>query len=123
MVDTILHEIAHALNYERNGRPYITHENDEEDWRQFRNSPISSKPHGKEWKKIARELGCEDTRCYGDDVIQPIGVYTTHCPNCGDTDQAYRKPKGGSACGDCCDKYNNGGYHKKYKLKYVRNKI
>ncbi len=97
--DTILHEIAHAL------APFTEH-------------------HGKIWKQIARDIGCEPQRCYSDDVIQPMGKYTATCKKCGKQTQKDKKPRRGRmiACGACCKKFNHGRFAKKYKLKFIRNK-
>lgn len=100
--DTILHEIAHALNYERHGRK------------------ILGKPHGKEWKAIAREIGCSDSRCYDKSVIRPTAKYTTICPNCERVGRADRKSNM-AACGTCCKKHNNNKWHKDYVLTYIVN--
>jgi len=96
VLNTILHEIAHAL------APRTEH-------------------HGKVWREIAVRLGCEPKRCYSPEVLRPRAIYTTTCTFCGRTNQKNRKPKSGSACGVCCDKYNHGRYAKKYKLTYKRN--
>lgn len=47
VVDTILHEIAHAL------------------------TPKEMKPHGRDWKRVARRLGASTTRCYDKSVVVP----------------------------------------------------
>lgn len=61
--DTILHEIAHALDYIRNGFCY-------------RYAPSSSLHcrgkrlvHDEVWKDICREIGCKPHRCYTDKEV------------------------------------------------------
>lgn len=96
VVNTILHEIAHAL------APKTEH-------------------HGKLWREIAIRIGCNGTRCYSPEVLKPTAIYSATCKFCGRVVQKNRKPKNGSACGVCCAKYNHGRYAKKYKLTYKRN--
>jgi len=100
--DTILHEIAHALTYEQYGN--------------------TAKPHGKEWQEIAKQIGCNGERCYNSrKVIAPEPKYKYKCPKCGYTYNRYRKISKSSpvACSDCCDKYNNKKYSKKYNFVLV----
>ena len=100
VLDTILHEIAHAMDYEERG----------------------DTDHGTNWKRIAIEIGCNGERCYDlSEVKQPKMKYTTECGNCGNTNGKMRKPKRRPACGSCCKKYNNGKYTDKYKLAYNQN--
>lgn len=99
IVNTILHEIAHALQ------------------------PEQSQSHGKEWRAIAIQLGCNGSRCYSPEVIKPKAIWSATCVHCGNTVQKNRKPKSGSACGICCKKYNHGKYAKKYKMIYKRNSL
>jgi len=101
--DTILHEIAHAINYERHGRK------------------IFGKPHGKEWKEIAVEVGCDPTRCYDDTVVSPTSKYTVMCPKCGVLGTANRKSSNMNACGICCKNHNNNKWHYDYVLEYIVN--
>lgn len=63
--DTILHEIAHALDYVRNGFTY-------------RYAPSGGYRRGKRlvhddvWKAICVEIGCKPRRCYTDEeVVSP----------------------------------------------------
>jgi predicted SprT family Zn-dependent metalloprotease len=90
--DTILHEIAHALN-PRQG-------------------------HNKNWKRTAVEIGCKPERCYKtSEVKMPEKyTYTYVCPNCGNTITRYRKTYI-LACKRCCVKYNKGKYSKDYIFK------
>jgi predicted SprT family Zn-dependent metalloprotease len=63
--ETLLHEIAHALSWERH----------------------RYKGHGKIWKEIARQIGCVPERCCNDtDLIMPEivhhTIYTATCSLC-----------------------------------------
>ena len=73
IVDTILHEIAHAIVGPRNG-------------------------HNDIWRKKAIEIGCNGERC-GDDV-RLEGKWVGVCPN-GHTSSRHRKPKYRVSCGKC----------------------
>ena len=66
VLDTILHEIAHALVEGRHG-------------------------HDKVWKQKAREIGCNGNRCYGHGVVQPTAKYSAVCPNCAMVYQRHRR--------------------------------
>jgi predicted SprT family Zn-dependent metalloprotease len=77
--DTILHEIAHALAPRNAG-------------------------HGEKWKTIARSIGCNAQRCYGDDVVTPKQKYIGKCPNCATTIRRNRKKR--LSCARCDRKYN-----------------
>ena len=69
VLDTILHEIAHAMDYEERG----------------------DTDHGTNWKRIAIEIGCNGERCYDlSEVKQPKMKYTTECGNCGNTNGKMR---------------------------------
>jgi predicted SprT family Zn-dependent metalloprotease len=101
ITDTILHEIAHAMDVEERG--YSNHDTN--------------------WTRIAKSIGCNGERCYkSSDVIEPKAKYTVKCNNCNKTHQKHRKPKrNSSACGSCCNKHNGGRYTDKFKLVYVNN--
>ena len=99
--DTILHEIAHALDVEDRG--YSNHDAN--------------------WRQIALSIGCNGERCYSSkEVVQPQMKYTVKCNNCGNESKAMRQPRRSSnACGKCCRKYNGGEYTPKFKLVYIQN--
>jgi predicted SprT family Zn-dependent metalloprotease len=101
VLDTILHEIAHAMDYEERG----------------------TSDHGPNWRRLALSIGCNGERCYSsDEVEQPEMKYTVSCNNCDHTYGKMRKPRRySSACGKCCKKYNNGKYTPEYKLVYTQN--
>lgn len=93
VTDTLLHEIAHAL------APAYSH-------------------HNHEWKRIAREIGCNGERCYGEEVATPPKRYTLECPECKKIIHKDRVRKG-VACGSCCKKLNGGKYSEKYMLRVI----
>jgi predicted SprT family Zn-dependent metalloprotease len=98
--DTILHEIAHALDVEQRG--YSSHDY--------------------KWVSIARSIGCNGNRCYNvNDVEQPKSKYSLICNSCKREVPAYRKPKRKKACGVCCRKYNNSKYSEDYLLNLKQN--
>ncbi len=57
------------------------------------------------------------TRCYSEDVIKPEGKYTYICPNCKKQYKRHKKPTKQAACKNCCNKYNNKDWDKKFVLK------
>ena len=77
--DTILHEIAHALAPPRAG-------------------------HGKKWQRIARAIGCNGMRCYGDEVVAPKPKFIGVCPNC--SGKVERNRRNRLSCGKCDKRYN-----------------
>ena len=90
--NTILHEIAHALT------PYQN--------------------HNKIWKTIALAIGCDGEVAFKRH-IEVKKKYRTICPVCKKI--TYKHRKYDIACGDCCDKFNNGKYDAKYKLVFSKN--
>ena len=99
--DTILHEIAHALDVEERG----------------------TSNHDKNWKRIAISIGCNGDRCYGDEVTMPPKKWTVTCPSddCDYTYGAIRRPSNVPACSRCCKKHNNGKYSREFILKLHKN--
>lgn len=92
VIDTILHEIAHALT-PRHG-------------------------HNKHWKQKAEQIGCNPKRCYTlETVEQPKPLYQLKCETCNHTVNRYRKTRRKYACNKCCEKYNQGKYTEKYLMK------
>ena len=57
VLDTILHEIAHALVGVSHG-------------------------HDRVWRQKAIDIGCNGKRCYGEHIIQPPTKYQAMCPSC-----------------------------------------
>ena len=91
--NTILHEIAHAL--------------------------APGHGHGRLWQMFSVAIGSSPERCYGDNVIMPLGGIVMECVNCGGSHRRLRKKKKPIACSDCCAKYNFGRFHKDFLLKEV----
>ena len=94
-VDTVKHEIAHALVGCRHNHDYV-------------------------WKDKAVAIGCSGERTYSEDVIIPKGEYIMTCPNCKKVSTRHKIPRENSACGRCCKKYNNGKWHKDYVYTWRR---
>lgn len=67
VMDTILHEIAHALVDPGEG-------------------------HGIVWQRAAVAIGCAPVRCYSDEVIRPAGRWQATCPACGREFHKHRMP-------------------------------
>lgn len=96
VINTILHEIAHALVGPHNG-------------------------HGVTWKRQAMAIGCTGQQFYSPAVSEPTLKYTVTCLKCGSTQQKARKSKNQTACGRCCKRYNGGRWTKEYLLKFTIN--
>lgn len=75
VLNTLLHEIAHALIGPGAG-------------------------HGPEWKAVAKSIGCTAERT-GKILIEAPAKYTGECPNCSKVFYKYRKPKLGAYHGQC----------------------
>jgi len=72
ILDVILHEIAHALDFVRYGN-----------W-----------GHGKSWKKICVEIGADPSRLAHDTSYVVPSKYTSYCEKCGkNTGQSHRRGK------------------------------
>jgi predicted SprT family Zn-dependent metalloprotease len=97
VIDTILHEIAHALTSKEHRR----------------------KHHGREWKHIATSIGCCADRCYDDTIKRPKGNYIYQCPACSEEYDFYRKLRRNVGCTKCCEHFNDGKYSKEFKLELV----
>lgn len=83
--DTLLHEIAHAVQFIKQGKT----------------------DHGREWKRIAGEVGCSPERCASTDEINiPRGKYVGICPSCNTVTHFYRKVRRAYACRLCSRNYN-----------------
>lgn len=83
IVETILHEIAHALRGAKFG-------------------------HDHEWRRIARSIGCTGERCYDAsemNVVKGIGRWL--CEACGMKQEIHRRPKAGMrlACRKCLTRH------------------
>ena len=101
VINTILHEIAHALDYRKRG--YSNHDS--------------------KWKRVAKSIGCSGERCSsgsGVDKSQFMKWVAT-CPSCEKEVYYARKTKVDKACGSCCKKHNNNKYTSKYRFSWVLN--
>jgi len=98
-VNTILHEIAHAIDYMQNG----------------------SSSHDWNWKRIARSIGCDAERTttleFDDLRENPISKYTLLCPN-GHTFPSHKKKVGHreTSCPKCANHFDS-----RYVLKQIKN--
>ncbi len=91
MKDTLLHEIAHALQYEK----------------------TSKTDHGNEWKEIAHKVGCKPRRCADlSEINLPAPKYIGTCTSCGNKTNFYRKATKIYSCNICSKKFDP-----RYKLK------
>lgn len=87
VLDTILHEIAHAL------------------------VGPSRNPHGEIWRNKALEIGCNGERC---GHMNAPKKYIGHCRNCGKECQKNRRIK--VACGKCCKQFNNNRFSEQFLI-------
>tara|TARA_B100000287_G_C20536260_1_gene742867 strand:- start:144 stop:644 length:501 start_codon:yes stop_codon:yes gene_type:complete len=99
--NTILHEIAHALDYKKRG--YSNHDNT--------------------WRRIAVSIGCTGERCTSNSGVDKSRVmkWIAKCPKCGRDVFYARKSKRELACGKCCKKHNNNKYTSDYKFVWSLN--
>lgn len=84
VMDTILHEIAHALAGPGAG-------------------------HGPAWRSMARTIGAKPNRVASSSTVAPPKTLRGVCPNCSKTYLRHRRTTG-AACSPCCRRYN-GGHH------------
>jgi SprT protein len=94
-LDTILHEIAHAI-------------------------AGSAAGHGPKWQKVAREIGAKPERCYDSTAIDHTKVdykYTAVCPKCNYSVHYNRQWKRSKSCGKCTP----GRYDSSVKLQTIIN--
>jgi ribosomal protein L37AE/L43A len=97
--NTMLHEIAHAIDKEIRGKS-------NHDWH---------------WRTIALSIGCDGKRCGSTKVDAKESKYTLKCHNCGEETASHRRKKRLSACGNCCRKHNGGRYTAEFKLTQIQN--
>lgn len=91
LTDTILHEIAHALEFEERG----------------------TSGHGRAWKRHASKVGARPERCaegFPFAVRKLLAKWERYCPECGAvTGYLHRRPGSNSrdrSCGRCTDSYD-----------------
>lgn len=97
---TFLHELAHLVARERNGRRRI-------------------KPHGPEWRRACAELGIP-----GESVRHNLPFERRHvarrffysCPACGKIIARARRLRRLSACAECCNRHNGGRFDRRFVL-------
>ena len=101
VINTILHEIAHGLDYKNRG--YSNHD--------------------AEWKRVARSIGCSGERCSSGSGVDKSRFmkWVATCPSCEKDVYYARKTKVEKACGSCCKKHNNNKYTSKYKFNWELN--
>jgi len=92
ILDTILHEIAHAI------------------------AGYDAK-HGSTWRKIAREIGCSG-EIHGYNISEK---YLAICGSCGYHHTRNDLPNHKLSCVFCCEKFSNGSYDSKFRLNYKTN--
>jgi len=73
VINTILHEIAHALVGAGHGHGYV-------------------------WQRKALEIGCNAKRTAAYDAAHAVAKYIAECPHCGITHKANRLPKRSHWC-------------------------
>ena len=101
--NTMIHEIAHAINHTLGGQGH--------DWR---------------WRNIFLGMGGSGERCSKDEVTYEniTSKYTISCPN-GHVQPSYKRARaveeGRRACGKCCDEFNGGDFSKDYILTQTKN--
>jgi predicted SprT family Zn-dependent metalloprotease len=88
VLDTILHEVAHALVGPGQG-------------------------HGFVWARKAKDIGCSALRCRTS-AVTIEGKYKYECPNCKMQITSHRRKTARHACKNCCDKYNHGKFSSLY---------
>lgn len=99
VVDTILHEIAHALAGPGAG-------------------------HGPKWRSIARSIGATPERCVdAAKVNTPPAKWIGICDHCGETVDRHRLTDRAkrTACYGCCQRHNGGRFDAAYKFRWVEN--
>jgi predicted SprT family Zn-dependent metalloprotease len=101
IVDTILHEIAHALCYHVYGSN-------------------NGRGHNRFWRDIAIQIGCCGETYYCSKTIESVeSKYTLVCDSCNKTTPLHRKINGRSySCGDCSPKV----YNPKFKMRLIQNR-
>ncbi|MFD2255769.1 SprT-like domain-containing protein [Luteolibacter algae] len=97
---TLKHELAHLIAYQRSGRRKI-------------------QPHGIEWQKACADLGIA-----GESVRHSLPLKGRRmerklayaCPVCRSVVRRVRPPKRAIACYQCCREHNGGRFHERFEL-------
>jgi predicted SprT family Zn-dependent metalloprotease len=102
-INTMVHEIAHAINHIMGGRGH--------DW---------------QWRDIFTSFGGSGERCssdvtFGNLIEKPISKYTLVCNSCGSQSPSHKIKKRASACGKCCNEKNGGRYTSEFILEQIKN--
>ena len=100
-VDTMLHEIAHAIDVEIRG--------------------ISD--HSYTWKSIAWAIGCDGNRTTDVKISHKNTKYTMTCINCNKKSASHKRQQAHrmTACSTCCKEYNGGRFTEDYLLIQTQN--
>ena len=97
---TMLHELAHLVAYERAGRRRIS-------------------AHGAEWRQACADLGIPGERVTHSLPLPSRTMkrkWRYSCPACGESFDRVRKMKRYAGCYACCLKHNGGYYHRDFRL-------
>ncbi|MFA6458516.1 MAG: SprT-like domain-containing protein [Patescibacteria group bacterium] len=96
ILDTLLHEIAHALVGPRHA-------------------------HDAFWRAKVSELGGTPTARFREsEVALPQSRFRAVCPSCGKSFPAFRRRKN-VACRACCQKFNRGKFTPEFRLQFSEN--
>jgi len=97
ITNTILHEIAHAIDYEKRG----------------------FSDHGTEWQEIAKSIGCNANQQTSNKTLdqEKLYKYKAVCNNCGTKYFSRNKVTTNRSCSVC----GGAKYNSKYILKYTFN--
>jgi len=98
VLDTILHEIAHAL-------------------------VGPGHKHNHVWRAKARAIGCNPKACVSSaDIVSVPTPWVGTCPNCSTTIGRHRLTDKARrvACSACCNRHNRGRYAEQFKFEWKR---
>lgn len=96
--DTLRHEIAHAIDFSLRG----------------------FSDHGRVWQKIAKILLATPRACT-ETFVCAESKYLKVCPNCKKSVAIHKRTKKETACGECCQKYNNNRFSAEFILEIIVN--
>lgn len=105
-INTMVHEIAHAINHILGGRG-----------------------HDAQWRAIFISFGGTGDRCskdvtFADLLKNPVSKYTLVCPN-GHHTPSHKVSRvverGSKACGKCCNEFNGGKFTTEFRLTQIKN--